>query len=387
MGWLKYFKNRRNELDVELEFEDISKVYDTLYLKSMALDKAAEFLARSFASTEFRFLEDGKSARNGWTRILNRSPNRNQSATSFWQKVIYKLITENEVLIVLSQDNQLLIADSYIRKNYALYSDTFSSVVVKNYQFEKSFKAEDVIFIEYNNNKLSWYLERLFSDCQRLYVRILEALERTNQIRSVIKTKSNGPIDDGAVKKWQAYADGLFKSFSNKSIAIVPMQHGLEYEEFTNKVGASNLSVDELKRLKRQFEDDVAELIGIPSTLLHSDVADLESSQKAFNDYCLNPLIQKIEDELNAKIIKENQNAEIKLIGLSKANLFDLATNIDKLLSSGAFNRNEIRKELNYEPIPDGDKFFITKNYMHESELEKGGENDEEDRSEGDDRE
>ncbi|MBF0843906.1 phage portal protein, partial [Streptococcus danieliae] len=103
----------------------------------------------------------------------------------------------------------------------------------------------------------------------------------------------------------------------------VPMQHGLEYEEFTNKVGASNLSVDELKRLKRQFEDDVAELIGIPSTLLHSDVADLESSQKAFNDYCLNPLIQKIEDELNAKIIKENANAEIKLIGLSKANLFD----------------------------------------------------------------
>lgn len=116
----------------------------------------------------------------------------------------------------------------------------------------------------------------------------------------------------------------------------------------------------------------MAELIGIPSTLLHSDVADLESSQKAFNDYCLNPLIQKIEDELNAKIIKENANAEIKLIGLSKANLFDLATNIDKLLSSGAFNRNEIRKELNYEPIPDGDQFYITKNYEQESE--KGGE-------------
>ncbi|NYS33466.1 phage portal protein [Streptococcus danieliae] len=372
MGWLSYFKSRRNELDVNVEFEDLSKIYDTLYLKSMAIDKSAEFLARSFASTEFRYLKDGKSTLNGWTRILNRSPNRNQSATSFWQKVIYKLITENEVLIVLSDDNQLLVADSYIHKKYALYGDTFNSVVVQNYQFKKTFKAEDVLFVEYNNNKLSWYLDTLFSDYQRLYVRILEALERTNQVRSVLKTKANGSIDDEMVKKWKGYADNLFKAFSSKSIAIVPMMNGLEYEELTNKVGATNLSVDELKHLKRQFEDDIAELIGIPSTLLHSDVADLESSQKAFNDYCLNPLIQKVEDELNAKIIKNNEKSEIKLIGLSKANLFDLATNIDKLLSSGAFNRNEIRKELNYEPIPDGDEFYITKNYEHESQ--KGGE-------------
>lgn len=376
MGWFNYFRTRRNELDVGLDFEEMAKMYNMLYLKAMAVDKSAEFLARSFASSEFRFLKKGRRVNNEWDRVLNRSPNRNDSGTTFWQKVIYKLITQNEVLIVLSDDNQLLIADSYIRKRYAVYGDTFSSVVVKEHQFKRTFQTKDVLFIEYNNNKLETYLDTLFDDYQRLYVRILEALERTNQVRSVLKTKSNGPVTNEVVNRWKGYADNLFKSFSNKSIAIVPLSDGIEYEELTNKVGASNLNVDELKHLKRQFEDDVAELIGIPTTLLHSDVADLESSQKAFNDYCLRPLIQKMEDELNAKIVKGSSDEEIRLIGLAEPDMFDLANSIDKLLSSGAFNRNEVRAKLNYEPIEGGDEFYITKNYEHESQ--KGGEEENE---------
>lgn len=373
MGWFSYFRKRRNELDVDLQFEELSRAYETLYLKSMAIDKSAEFLARSFAQTEFRHMRSGERVNDGWQRILNRSPNKNQSATSFWQKVTYRLITRNEVLLIISDDDQLLMADSYVRKQYSLFDDVFHSVSVGEYQFKRQFKGEDVLFIEYNNNELSTYLDMLYSDYQRLYVRILEALERTNQVRSVLKTKANGPINDDIRKRWQGYADNLFKSFSNKSIAIVPISDGIEYEELTNKVGASNLNMDELKHLKRQFEDDVAELIGIPTTLLHSDVADLESSQKAFNDYCLSPLIQKVEDELNAKICPHlGRGHEIKLIGLSEPNVFDLAEHIDKLLSSGAFNRNEIRAKLNYEAIPGGDEFYITKNYEHESQ--KGGE-------------
>lgn len=44
--------------------------------------------------------------------------------------------------------------------------------------------------------------------------------------------------------------------------------------------------------------------------------------------------------------------------------IFELATNFDKLISSGAFNRNELREESGYDPIEGGDQFLITKNYM-----------------------
>ena len=85
--------------------------------------------------------------------------------------------------------------------------------------------------------------------------------------------------------KLQSYADGLFKSFSTKTIAIVPAQDGMEYSEHTNTTGTSNISVDELKKLRRQFDDEVADVLGIPTALIHGDMANLENSQKVFNSY------------------------------------------------------------------------------------------------------
>ena len=55
--------------------------------------------------------------------------------------------------------------------------------------------------------------------------------------------------------------------------------------------------------------------------------------------------------------------------GLDK---FALAENIDKLISSGAMTRNEVRLELGLEAVPGGDTFLITKNYQGENEIEKG---------------
>ncbi|MFU1850511.1 phage portal protein, partial [Enterococcus faecium] len=82
-------------------------------------------------------------------------------------------------------------------------------------------------------------------------------------------------------------------------------QQGLEYNELTNTVGETNQSIDELKKLKRQFVDEVADILGIPSTILHGELADLESAQTVLNKYCVKSLNKKIEDELNAKTISK----------------------------------------------------------------------------------
>ena len=48
---------------------------------------------------------------------LNIKPNTDLSSDSFWQQVIYKLIYDNEVLIVVSDSKELLIADSFTEKS------------------------------------------------------------------------------------------------------------------------------------------------------------------------------------------------------------------------------------------------------------------------------
>ena len=276
-------------------------------------------------------------------------------------------------MIVLSDDDQLLIAESYVRKEYALYDDVFESVWMKGYEFKRKFPMSEVIFLQYNNNDLNRYVRGLYEDYASLYNRMVEVAMRNHQIRATVGGKEGRGFDDKLQKKAQSYIDKLYEKFRKDSVAIIPMQQGLEYNELTNTVGETNQSIDELKKLKRQFVDEVADILGIPSTILHGELADLESAQKVLNKYCVKSLNKKIEDELNAKTISKSEyvsGTEVKVVGVDKKDIFDLADAVDKLISSGGFNRNEIREEVDYESIEGGDEFYITKNY----EKAKGGE-------------
>ena len=382
MGLLNLFK--REVPEIGFEFEDLERMFGNLQLKSLAVDKSAEFIARIFAKSEFKYLEDGKAKFSDWNYLLNVRPNKNESASDFWQKVVYRLITKNEVLIFLTTDDQLLVADSYTRTKYAVYDDVFEFVTCRGYTFEKRFRMSEVIFLQYNNNRLQDYISDLFADYEKLHTRLVEALARNNQIRGTLKTKNNGSFDKQMRDKLQSYADGLFKSFSTKTIAIVPAQDGMEYSEHTNTTGTSNISVDELKKLRRQFDDEVADVLGIPTALSHGDMANLENSQKMFNSYCYQSLVKKMSDGLNFALVSRRKyelNNLFVIIGEGQRDKFALAENIDKLISSGAMTRNEVRSELGLESVPGGDKFLITKNYQLGEQLEKGGEKEDESNS------
>lgn len=380
MGWLDIFKARK-EIITGFDFDDLERIFGSLYLKSLAVDKSAEFVARIFAKSEFRYMVQGKHVHSNWDYLLNVRPNRNESASEFWQKVIYRLLTKNEVLIFLSDDDQLLVADSFSRKRYAVYDDTFEMVSVRDYTFQRKFAMSDVIFLQYNNNRLQEYISDLFADYEKLHSRLVEALGRNNQIRGVLNTKTNGTFNEERLQQMKDYADGLFKSFTTKTVAIVPAQNGLDYTELTNTVGTSNLSVDEIKKLRRQFDDEVADILGIPTALLHGDMANLANSQKMFTSYCFESLVKKVSDGLNHAIVGRDGYSgqrSFAIVGEGQRDKFALAENIDKLISSGAMLINEVREELGLEAVPWGNKPVMTKNYQIGEEIEEGGEKEDE---------
>ncbi|MCK1200313.1 phage portal protein [Streptococcus uberis] len=353
-------------------FDELFADYQNLYLKNLAIDKSAEFLARIFSNSDFKFLNSDKKT---WSYMLNVKPNKNESASRFWQRFIYKLITENEVLVVLSDDDQLLIADSFDHIEYAVYEDLFQQVTIKDYTFKRTFKMNEVIYLQYNNNRLSNYIDGLFTDYEKLHQRMIETIQRNNQIRGTLGVKGSAQLQDKYTNLMKSYADRLFSAFSTKSVAIVPTVDGLEYNELTNTTGTSNISVDDVKTIRRQFDDEIADILGIPAVVLHGDMATLDSSQKALVIYCMKPLFKKVNDELNAKLISKTdfeKGIEISIIGLAYQDIIESATSIDKLIASSAFTKNEVRNKFGYESVEGGDKFIMTKNYIEEV---KGGEN------------
>ncbi|MFF9835414.1 phage portal protein [Enterococcus casseliflavus] len=352
------------------------------YLKIMAKNTVLDFVARTMSTLEVKF--KNKVGTADWEYILNVRPNNDMSAATFWEKFFYRLMDDNEVLVIFTEDNQLLIADDFSRTEYAVYDDVFTGVTVKNYVFQKSFNMSDVIYIEYNNDKLDRFTKGLFEDYSELFGRIIEIAMRNNQIRGSVSINATATANEKKdengktrTEKLQEYVDKIYQAFKTKSVAIVAKVKNIDYEEYTNKQGVSNQSLDELNKMKTSLIDDVANAIGVPTALIYGEKAELDSNLQAFRKLCIAPLMKKLQDELMAKIItkKEYKNGErIKVSKVLPVSILENATQIDKIVSSGTFLRDEVREVTDYDPLPNGEgqQLIMTKNY----EKVKGGENE-----------
>lgn len=131
-----------NLFDLFTQRKDASYVYDLdliggeqtdIYLRQYAINACANFLARTVSQSEF------KTANKDVYYKLNVRPNPNQTATSFWQELVFKLITDNEVLVIQDDTQDLLIADSYTHNVKAVFPDTFSGVLVNELSIPAKF--------------------------------------------------------------------------------------------------------------------------------------------------------------------------------------------------------------------------------------------------------
>lgn len=379
LGWLGNVLKRNSELgsmfDLDLTYETVQR----LYLKSYALNTNINFISRTISQADFRILKNGKKQLNDWYYLLNIRPNKNQSSADFWEEFVYKLIYDNEVLVILTDDNNLLIADDFDRDEFAVYSDVFRNVTVKDYTFRRTFSMDEVWHLEYSNEKLTKFMNGMLDDYANLFSRLLEISLRNYQIRGTVSLDTTQSLNRENLKKLQDFIDKLFNSFTKKSVALVPKLKGFEYDEMANG-DKSGPSIDELNKLKRSLVDDIAGILGIPSALVHGELSDYETAIKAYIKFCIGPLVEKIEDELKAKILTKEEvlaGHTIQVGGIKEKDPLEVAQAIDKIVASGTYSRNEVREMLGDERSdnPALDEYLITKNYQSV----EGGETSEKD--------
>lgn len=358
---------------------DIDLFQDTAnraYMKRLAIDEVLNFVARAASQTEFQVIQNKVPVKNDIYYHLNVRPNTDQSATDFWKDVVYKLLRDNEVLIIQDDSKDLLVADYFSRTERAVYPDTFSDVMVKDYQFKRTFSMDEVIYLTYSNDKLDNYITGLWGDYGRLIGRLYDIEMRNNQVRATVAVDATTGTQEQQTQNLQSFINKIYKSFNENSVAIVPTTRGFEYKEVSGGTGVKSLAFSETNSVKNAFIDDVASLVGVPSALIHGSNAENKENMQLFNTYCLRYILKIIRDELNAKFVEPkdlmNEKMYIESVGIDRPSIVDMAESIDKLGSSGMVTQNEVREAIGLPPRADGDQIVMTKNYAT-----KGGENDE----------
>lgn len=375
----KTFSEEFNDM-FDLDFLGL-ETEQRLYLKNTAIETCVNLMGRTISTADFRFVKNKKRIDHDFDYLLNVRPNSNQSAAEFWKDFIYTLLVENEVLVVLSDNDELLIADSFDRIEYALYEDKFQNVTIKNYTFKRTFEMSKVIYMTYNNKKFTSFLDGMFKDYTELFSRMIETKMYENQIRALAEIEATQSLDEKNRDRLNRFIQRLYQNFRKSAFAIAPKIKGFNYEEITKGQTSKGQSVEELEKLKKDTTKQVANILGIPSALVLGELSEYETAMKAYIRLTAKPLIEQIKDEFTSKLIEKQDyknGLKLKVYGVNEKSPLEMAQDADKLRASGVADGHEIRELMGFEHSDDPihDKFFITKNYNTADEA-MGGESDE----------
>lgn len=368
MNIFNLFKSKDNK--IRMSEMVLLETTNRVYLKNLALNICINYVARTIANSEFRVMKDKRVERSVLYHKLNVRPNTDSSASDFWQRLVYKLIRDNEVLVVVTDTDDLVIADDFQRQRYALYEDRFTDVTIEDYTFQRSFMMGEVLYINYNNEHMASYIDALYNDYGKLFGQMLDNSMRFNQFRGVFKFSDGGALDEDTFERQKKQVERLSQIFENNSVALAPLTEGIEIQDLSSNSAQRDESINNLVKMKRDMIDDVAKILGVPTNLIHGDVADLENTMEAYINFCINPLMKLIADELNAKFFESEEYFSgnyINIVGINRIDPLRNATAGDKLVSSGVYSRNEVREKFGDERVddPEMDRYMVTRNYQY----------------------
>ena len=383
MGILDVFKFSKAETFVDMNElstreKEISK---NLALKSAALSKNANYVGRGLSKARFLVKGPNGDKFKDWLYLLNVRPNPNQTASIFLAEVGKGLITDGEILLVV-KDGNLFIADSFTVEEKSLKGNRYRVGNIQGNTVDEIFESDDVIYLKNENDSLQQFSEQLWADYGELLGRLINRQKTANQIRFTlnlpkdrIRERAQEAADGGKNQKTpqQKFYERVIEKIKNDPVVAVPLQDASSYQEYSNRYSSKASFVEDIREMKNQYLDEIAEMIGLPPALLHGVVADNQKNYEQAVEVVFEPLIRKLIDGLHQAVFTEQEYAGgnyIKVVGLHKRDLFDVASSGDKLIAAGLANSDEIREEMGLGPLPNGmgQKYYITKNYQQLTE-------------------
>ena len=353
------------------EFQDTIAEYQ---IRELAFETAANLMANSGSKCEFKTFEGGKEVKGPEYYLWNVEPNKNQNSTAFIHKWVHLLLEKNECLIVPGNGG-LLVADSFTRKPYAMYPDVFSGVRVDDFTFNKPFSSDEVLYFQLNSKNIKTLTDGLYASYVKLLQYGMKAFQRSRGNRGKMKISAQASGHPDFQKTLNDMLTNRLKTFFSADNAVIPLTDGWDYEEIGSKTYANDNTRD-IRAMIDDISDFTAKAFNIPPALLRGDVAGLKDALKMFLTFGLDPLVDNLQEEINRKRYGKTDylkgdRLQIDTKAIEHIDLLSVSTSIDKLIASGSFCVNDIRKLVGEEPIdePWAKAHWMSKNYAPPKEL------------------
>lgn len=379
-----------------MEDQDVQNAAYELYIRELAFWTCVNKIANAVSKCEFKTYYHNKETKGKEYYLWNYEPNQNQNAAGFIYKLIAQLYRKNECLVV-EINHRMYVAESYIKEVYALRDYKFSGISFDGYTLQETLDMSDVMFFELNSTDMRKLMNGMYDSYSKLITYAQNAYQKSRGHKGILNIAGVAQEQDNFNETFEELMSTHFKNFFGKDNAVLPLFDGYNYQDISqNAKTYSTESTRDIKALADDIFEFTARAFSFPPSLAKGDVQDTTKATDELLTFAIDPLVKMIQQEINRKRngkdgLKQGNYLKIDTLAVKHVDIFDIATPIDKLISSGAFTINDILQVIGKPKIdePWADQHFMTKNYSEIGAIlkgiteENGGDNSENNQLEG----
>lgn len=372
--------SKRDFLDNSGESVDAIAVQE--FLQQLAFWSIVRKIGSAVAAVEWETYRAHKRVTGKESWAWNFEPNPNQTKVQFFQKLVGKLYATGEALVVeWGSNGYRYIADSFSTVQN-LSGDKYADVVIHDQQImNKTYQCKDVLHITLAGDNVNAVLSGIVGAEGTLIKSASSAYLRNQGMHGILRIDDLAEADADFEETYADLVNNKMQKYFKSENAVLPLFKGYEFREQESTGGSTKSSLSGTRDIRSLYDDIVeyvAQAMGVPVSIVTGKQLTKEDFDQ-FITHTVKPIVEMFGEELNRKIYGMSRVQNGAYIApnyghIKHSDLFDIADPIDKLIGSGAFSVNDIRKRLGLEPIDEdwANEHWMTKNYAPADEVLSG---------------
>lgn len=357
----------------------VAEYMERASFKNLALHIAISFIANTLSKCEIKTYENGEEVKNKLYYTLNVSPNSNESSSRFINHFIENYYYDGEALLVPHGD-MLYCADCFdVDETDPLKEFIYSNITIGTKQLKKKYKANEVFHMRLDNKNVKSLIDSLYMDYGEIISLAIQSFKRTNGKKYKLILEQYKAGDPNFKKIFDEVIKAQLKTFIDNDNAVYPQFKGLDLQEFST---ATPTDSSDITAMRKEIFEVTAQAFKIPMSMMLGNITNMNEIVKVYLSICIDPLADMISEELTRKYYsfdewKKGYSIKVDTSCINHVDMFEVAPDIDKLISSGVFSIDEIRPRVNFEVLNTdfSTRHFITKNYSVAEDALSGNDN------------
>lgn len=378
--------NLFNFLEKKMEVAEFSpvnqKLFDQMAFKALALHIGISYIANTLSKCEFKTYEKGKEVKGKLYYMLNVSPNPNQNSSQFINAFVEKYFYNGHSLIVPHGD-YIYCADEFdVDDTNPLKENIFYNVTFNCHQLKKKHKASEVFYMRLDNSDVKCLIDSLYMQYGEIIDSAIRSYKRTNGAKYKLLLEQYRAGDPAFQQVYETVVQEQLKSFMGNDNAVYPQFKGTDLVEFSNKTPQGS---SDIVAMRKEVFEVVAQALKIPLSMMYGNITNMNEVVKVYLSICIDPLADMISEELTRKYYDYNEwqegyYVEVDTSCIHHVDILEVADKVDKAISSGAFNIDEVRERLNKKALETefSTAHWMTKNYALAEDMLNGERSDNE---------